>query len=745
MKVIRVVAATVLAFSLLIGAGCGGKEASPWPVAEVDGTRMTARTQGRYLEVYNGTSWDRLQVKGANIGTALPGKWFAEFPENKELYLSWFQQIGAMHANTIRVYTLLDPAFYEALDDFNRSTANGRLWLLQEIWPDDIIPGNNLYDQGFTNDYQEEIALDLGALHGGYEIPERNGRAWGKYKADVYPYLLGILIGREISAEEIQATNEANPDKGDYEGPYVRTSGASPPEVWVAEMCNYVVNYAQDTYGWQMPVSFVSWPTLDPMIHSTEFTPGGDKTLEADDSQVLDPAHLAPGPDAKSGLFGTYHIYPYYPDFMYREPGYAEYRDGEGVLRYGGYLRQFMSIHPPYPALVGEFGLSTSLGVAHLQPEGLNHGGVSEEDQGKMIVRMLRAILREGYAGGLIFEWADEWAKRTWFTMPYMIPFERHIYWHNLLDPEQSFGILAYEPDHTPFGGSETMMWQRDAVNGGLSSSGGRLSSLHVDHDAAFVYLDLEFSGGSASALRPGSGQGLELLLGMDTFGRANGTIRLPLAALPDLPSGVEFMLKIDPQGGACLLARPDYDLAVSRFAAAPATDDAFVTTTPATNRHQIDQINGTDYPEIHYDESALRYGVFEPASPRYDSLAHWFVDEGGDHLYVRIPWALLNVGDPSSATIIHDDRTNLPAGPAALRVEYGKDALGVEKTEGFLFYAALADATGLLDFMPRDGAAFSFGGDTIPYLWPGWQQPIYGPRLKRSYDIIAEGFGEIR
>jgi hypothetical protein len=730
--------AAALLFTLLSIAGCGCDRAS-WPVEQTGDTSMTARAQERYMEVYTESGWERFPVKGVNIGTALPGKWFSEFPADRELYLDWFRKIGDMNANTIRVYTLLDPVFYEALDEHNRSNSGERLWLLQEVWPDDVIPDNNLYDPGFSQGYSEEIALDLDALHSGYEIQQRSGRAWGEYKADVYPYLLGIIIGREISAEEVQVTNESNAGRGDYEGRFVRTTGASPTETWMAEMCDYAASYAQDTYGWQIPVSFVSWPTLDPMVHPTESTPGADKSQEADDSQVLDPAHLEAGPEAKAGLFGTYHIYPYYPDFMYREPAYAEYQDEEGGFRYGGYLQQFIALHPSYPALVGEFGLSTSLGTAHIQPEGLDHGGVSEIEQGEMVGRMMRAIIREGYAGGVVFEWADEWAKRTWFTMPYMIPFDRHIYWHNLMDPEQSFGILAYEPDHLPFSGGETLVWEREA---GPTSPEEPLLSLRVDHNEGFLFLKVGFSDGSTSSFLPTSGEEEQLFIGIDTFGRRNGTIRLPLTGLPELPSGVEFLLRIDAENGARLLARPDYNLAASRFAAAPADDDVFVAIDPETNRSQVNQLDGTEYPAIRYDESTLEYGVFDPEDPDYHSQAHWYVDQEEDNIYVRLPWTLLNVSDTSSSTIIHDERQDLPAGPAALRVEYGRDALGTEKTDGFLFYAAVADAEGLVDFMPRDGAAFK--GDTVPYTWPGWDQPLYRSRLKKGYPDIADVFGEI-
>ena len=35
---------------------------------------------------------------------------------------------------------------------------------------------------------------------------------------------------------------------------------------------------------------------------------------------------------------------------------------------------------------------------------------------------MMSAIKQEGYAGGMVFEWADEWFKFTWNTLPLEVP-----------------------------------------------------------------------------------------------------------------------------------------------------------------------------------------------------------------------------------------------------------------------------------------------------------------------------------
>jgi len=755
MSASRLLLPVLLFIFFLLIVGCSPKNqrnsAESQPVtAEVGNTKIVARTAGRYFEIYTDGQWQRILVKGVNISTALPGHWFTEFPADKNIYLEWFSQIANMNANTIRVYTLLDPIFYEALDEFNRRPGGPRLWLLQEIWPDEDVPAGNFYNRDYFENYQREIALDLDALHGRADVPERRGRAWGNYRTDVYPYILGVLIGRELLPDEVHSTNEANKGKNDYAGHYVCANDANPAEVWLAKMCDFAVNYTQEKYGWQMPVAFVSWPTLDPIVHPTEFSPDDGNNREFNDSETLNPAHLAAGPEAKAGFFAAYHIYPNYPDFIYREPTYANYRDEQGVLRYGGYLRQFMSLHPPYPALVAEFGISTSLNTAHLHPDGFHHGGVNEAQQGEMIVRMMRSIIKEGYAGGLIFEWIDEWAKKTWTTEPFMVPYARNINWHNAMDPEQNYGILACEPYYRPFSGREVLLWrakldqQADTTSNVKSnhnadqsiapSANGQIAALYADANAAYLYLAVEFDSPVGNKLLSATADSLVLSIGIDTFGRHTGSTKLPVKGLPTLPSGAEFLLQISGPSGARLLVRPDYNRAILRFASAPGDDGLFVPVRPLVNRSQTSQVDGTVYPQLHAEESILNYGVFDPTNDRYNSLAHWYVDNTGKKVYIRLPWLLLNVSDPSSHLVLHDKRTTI--------LPETRDEVQTEKTDGFLFYVVTSRAGILLDYQPVDGNIFRT--DITPYLWPEWDNPSYRTRLKQSYAKIANLFSSI-
>jgi hypothetical protein len=755
--------------------GCARQQAQFLPeIAVISDTRLVSRTNERFFEVYRDGEWVPLIVKGVNIGTALPGKHFTQFPMTREVYQSWLEQVAELNANTIRLYTLLDPLFYQAFHEYNRSAEPAkRLWLLQEIWPEENVPGKNYFSPDYMEEYKQEIRHVIDALHGSAEIRARRGRAFGSYRADVSPYLLGLLIGRELEPDEVLHTNTVNKDLNIYEGRFLQAAaGSNSTEVWLAMMCDYAMEYGQEVYGWQQPVSFVSWPTLDPLEHPTEWEPHG---LPYNDMAEVNPAHLQAGPDNLAGFFGSYHIYPNYPDFMNNEPEYDKYVDEEGILRYGGYLRDFMAVHPPYPALVAEFGMATGVATAHVHPHGFDHGGVSEQQQGEMIVRMFKAILREGYAGGVIFELMDEWAKKTWITEPYMVPFERNIYWQNALCPEQNYGLLAMESAKVPF--SETSPLYNQDVNfmhkteNTVSPEKEQkvlgLKSLWVDHNETYLYLGLELetseralTSGNADAggrfLPPGTG----LLIGLDTFGPERGTKRLPIGE-EHSPHGLEFVILITAdEEDACLLVTSSYNRSKHNYSSPPSNsyqnnvEEKWESIRPLVNRERVAE-DGTYFPAIYSNQSILKGGNFYPEGEDYNSLALYYANEDSGRLELRLPWALLGFSDPSTRQVIDDPRehresplrdalqTTTSPGISICALSFSftpvekagtpfRDIEGIEPGE----LPALA-----LDYLPRNpfGTGFSL---TLPfYTWEFWEEPDYRSRHKKSFPIIRDFF----
>lgn len=736
MKDIRWTVSAALCALLVLALVAGCTPGEPEGVFHDGQMKLRARTAGRYFEVYD-ESWSKFLIKGMNIGASMPGKWFGELAIPKDMYARWFDQISRMHANTILVYTLMKPWFYDALTEFNRANPGRQLWLMQQVWPDEQGAQAGYFSDKWLGVYENEIKLVVDALNGNADIPERTGKAWGTYRTDVMPYVLGIVIGREITNIEVINTTRRFGDKTTYQGDRVRTTGqVAPIEVWSAQMCDRVASYLNREYSWGAPVGFVSWPTLDPLVHLTENTKDQPRAKQVDDSQVLDPRHLAPGPDNKGGIFGMYQVYAYYPEFMYREPSYMGYSDEYGVLRYGGYLKDFMNIHPEYPAVVGEFGLPTSISSSHDHPEGLSQGKIEEGQQGRELARMARAIVREGYAGSLVFEWADEWAKQNWATWPYMVPFDRHVLWHNVTDPEQNFGLLDFEPARQPWGNMKSL-W-RSGTSPSTAKDGEVLSASAMANEE-FLYLEFEVKG--ASELVPDQGV-KSLSVGISTLGKGHGTTKLPVKGLPELPVGAEFLLRLGAKGESLLLNRPDYSRSQSKFWAAPAVDPRFEHCVYLINREQVSLADGRVFPALYTDQSVLRYGDFNPESGDYDSLGNWYVAPGTETVMVRIPWGLLNVSDPSSNRVLYDTTRGLAPGPAGIR-NLSMGGLDTLKTPGFLFFAAVHEGANLLDFGPNTPQGDSFA-EVKAFNWRGWQAPKFRERLKRGYDVMKETYGDM-
>ena len=54
-----------------------------------------------------------------------------------------------MNVDVVRVYTILEPEFYEALEDFNAGRGEDPLWLIQGVWsPEEELIGED--EEGAT-------------------------------------------------------------------------------------------------------------------------------------------------------------------------------------------------------------------------------------------------------------------------------------------------------------------------------------------------------------------------------------------------------------------------------------------------------------------------------------------------------------------------------------------------------------------------------------------------------------------
>ena len=161
--------------------------------------------------------------------------------------------------------------------------------------------------------------------------------------------------------------------------------------------------------------------------------------------------HIKPTDQFLSGQFASYHVYPYYPDYLTYIDDWSQfgitdqsaYDIGSGKRNtYRAYL-SMLTQHHTIPVVISEFGVSTGRGMAQRDANtGRNQGNMSETEQGQALVDCYEDIMAAGCAGSCVFSWQDEWFKRTWNTM-YAVDLTRTPYWSDYQTNEQYFGLLS--------------------------------------------------------------------------------------------------------------------------------------------------------------------------------------------------------------------------------------------------------------------------------------------------------------
>jgi hypothetical protein len=126
-----------------------------------------------------------------------------------------------------------------------------------------------------------------------------------------------------------------------------------------------------------------------------------------------------------------------------------------------------------------------------------------------------------------------------------------------------------------------------------------------------------------------------------------------------------------------------------------------------------------------------------DPRDRDYSTLADWRAGVAANLIEIRLAWGLLNVTDPSSRCILHDDPGNLRK-------------VGCIETAGFRFYAVAVKPGGtpfgptpfdarLADRLPRGDLAKP--SDLPMYTWRGWDQPASRIEKKETWLILKRAF----
>ena len=674
-------------------------------------------------------SWQSFFMKGFNLGAALPGCYPSEFKATKEQYYSWLEQMGDLEVNVVRTYTVLPPEFYEVLKRYNFNNHSNPIYLVQGVWAY-VISEGSYGDSQYIEDFQAEIRDVIDVIHGNAVIEDRPGHAHGVYTANVSKYTAAIILGREWEPNTVTDMRRQFPDRTSYEGVFFSVPDGHPMECWIAEALDYTASYETSSYQFQHALSFVNWLPLDPMYHDSEWIEW-DAVREFDnDLETIDPGSIHDSPLFKPGYFASYHAYPYYPDFVFNDPSYRQAQCAHGPCTYFGYLQDLVAAHANLPVVIAEFGVPSSRSASHFEPAGMNQGGHSEEEQSRINAHLIADIHQSGAAGAIQFAWIDEWFKHNWLVMEYELPRERNKLWHNLEDPEQNFGILALESKTIVIDGkladwSDSQLLSTDPAGDGKVGTVD-ITSFWATSDASCLYLRMDFN----EQLTNTTWQDQTIWIGIDTYDKNRGDFFFPGQSL-EAPGGLEFLLEIAGPGQSRLLVDDPYDVYTDYFkqetpgySSLPNRDGIFHDQRLLTNRMR-ETLYGELFPAVYLTRSNLVWGTADPEEPQHSSLADISLSSDRKQIELRLPWALLNVTDPSTRSLLD----NLPE----------TEEIDIATTEGFTFYPLIVQSQGsslkLVDAIPDNREP------GIDFSWDKWEVPSYTSRLKEGAELVATAF----
>lgn len=686
-----------------------------------NGVQTNAQTSESYIQLYKDDKWEDFLIKGVNMGITKAGAFPGETAITQEEYFSWFQQIGDMNANSIRIYTIHPPGFYDALYAYNQLAENP-LYVFHGLWvnEEDMLAANNAFSPKIVEDVEAEIERVVDIIHGNAVLPERPGHASGSYTKDVSPYVLGIIFGTEWDPYVVQNTNDLWQGMEQLDGAYVKTTVASPFEIWIAQMMEYTAEYETEQYDWQHALSFTNWVTTDLLDHPVE-------PLEQEDLVSLNPNHISTTDQFTSGMFASYHVYPYYPDFLNLNPEYTNYLDdNDEKNNYAGYLNELRKAHE-MPVLVAEFGVPASRGLTHRNVHGMDQGFLSEVEQGDINQKLFESIVAEDYAGGLVFSWQDEWFKRTWNTMDYDNP-DRRPYWNNYQTNEQHFGLLSYDPgtlDTAIYADGNSGDWERKGIEPAFQAPDPEsfVKQMYVDADEGTLNIRIDLA-------RPIDWENDDLFLAFDTID-AQGQTDLHLANDKKVAFdfAADFKLALPNPEEARLVVDSYYDVFYYQYGEdleMIATNDyanqkdngVFHPIRLALNKELVVPTLDITLPFESYETGKLLFGNSNPTSEDYHSLTDISSSADNMMLEIQIPWLLLNVKDPSLKEVMGDIWNGGLASSTFIEgITIGMVAIENEKvTEQAEMY----------------------------YQWETWNQPTYHERLKPSYYIMQELYQNI-
>ncbi len=410
------------------------------------------------------------------------------------------------------------------------------------------------------------------------------------YSYNASPYVISYIIDPRLGGESSDAILAGENAGADYSGKYISASGNG-AEALAAELCDYALQCMQSDYGCMQPVSAVSSAER---LEGAEWLTEGMRGFNFSNMQLSD------------GVEGLYYtsvsLNPDDRQLIDNEAAFAEmYSDSSGKFAWGGYIGQVRKLYNG-PVLIDKAGLSTSSDVFE-QESSVN--GLSETEQGEGIVRMLKAADEQGYAGMLIADLNDNWSAVSEQSEQYTIPASDSGLWQDTTVRAETTGIVAVD----------SVQPQESAIQ--LNDNGEKsiMSQMQLSYNETYVYITLLLKNDIDYDKN-------EMIIGIDTYQRNDGEYYYDSNYYANSQSGMEYIVKFESKNSASLYVASGY------------------------NRNTGNYVSKESYSADYDLVSVLNYGNFT------SSNTHFY--QTGVTVRIRLPWAMLNFANPSSALVIN-------------------------------------------------------------------------------------------
>lgn len=622
------------------------------PGLEAEEVDVPFRAQEKTLQVRRDGDYTPLTIRGVEVLAGVPGSYNTDFAATEEDYLRWLEEIGAMGANTVELVTTMDDEFYNALYAYN-TTHDEPLYLLQGMMPADDVnaaPGS-AYDTGLMDSLIRIGKHQVDVIHGRKDVLYAGLEGSGRYRKDVSPWAAGFVVGVSWDPDTIAYTDHASTHAGRYQGTYFETGAeATPFEAMLARVMDEITAYETEKYGAQRPIAF----SCDPSCCFLQFEDIYARQMSK--YAAMDPEHIKATDRMAAGTFAAYRLEDLYPNF----PAYldsaqktelasllAKVDSGRPFSGLTGLLADYHTV----PLLATGYSSSTTRNAVTIGVAPKN-----ETDQGEYLAEISRVLEADGWAGGIVSSWQDSWTRRSWNTA-FAIGADSLRLWHDLQSNSQNNGLMAFVSGETPvclLDGNPEEWTEKDRV---FETENGLALSARYDREGLYLLV--------------------EGLL-------ADEKADIPIDISPEVGSAAcedpaltfqreaDFLLRLNGPEDSRLLVQERFDAMREQFhneitgqnayTRVPDMDSPrFVPVRSALeNNTLLDEIT-PETVELRrlgtWETGKLTHGTGNPDDPAYDSLADFCYGDGC--VEIRLPWLLLNVGDPADMTVHGDYYTH--------------------------------------------------------------------------------------